>query len=109
MNKYYSITVDGAENISAAEKFIGANCTKDLLIHGRRIAQAEIVIPFGECGYRCSDSPFGLVSFSYILPANVGKVLDSIKRLGFSGIALVSEESENECFVKTLSCFATVI
>lgn len=109
MNKYYSITVDGADNISAAEKFIGANCTKGLYVHGRRIAQAEIVIPFGECGYRCSDLPFGLVSFSYINPANVGKVLDSMVKLGFSGIALVSEESEDEYFVKTLNCFATVI
>lgn len=109
MARYFTVTVDGLENIRAAEKFVGEYCARGIYTHGKRLAQVEVVFPFGERGYQCSKNAFGLVSVSYINPANVGKVLDTMKRLGFSGLALISEEEESGCFVKEVSCFATAI
>lgn len=109
--RYYTITVDGRENINAADRFVGQACTRGIYNHGVRLAQVEVVIPFGEQGYTCTTEKGGLVSISYIKPANVGKTLDAMKRIGFSGVAYVAEEEGSDCWVGEVpgSGFCTVI
>lgn len=109
--RYYCITVDGKKNHEAAEKFLNGCCVRGIYNYNQRLADVEIVIPFGEKGYKVSNNKYGLISFSYIKPKNVELVLNFMKILGFSGIAFCEMEEVSNGFINYVQGteFCTII
>ena len=92
-----TISVNGQPAVDLARKINGGRCCS---IIGDDLAQMEIGI---DDDGEYNGLPQKWVDFSYIRIENLNSALNEIKRLGFSGRALLFHEQINGCSIETLS------
>ena len=91
---YLELSLDGKTNIELAKKFQNGFCYRGIYDHGKRIAQLEVVLNYGEKGYTIISEKAGLIDVIGVELKNFDKVLHQLKRLGFSGFVGVSHDQE---------------
>lgn len=89
----YTIRAYGENNIKSADKFLADACySRGVYNHGCELARLQIVE-----GYDIkSNTTVDFVLLAYIRPRNVEKVLDAMKRLGFSGAVYVEAMNDGQ-------------
>ena len=92
---YLELSLDGKTNIKLAKKFQNGFCYRGIYDHGKRIAQLEVVIDYGEQGYTIINDKTGLITVIGIELKDFDKVLKQLRRLGFSGFVGVSHDEEH--------------
>lgn len=91
---YLELSLDGKTNIELAKKFQNGFCYRGIYDHGKRIAQLEVVIDYGEQGYTIINDKTGLITIIGIELKDFDKVIKQLRRLGFSGFVGVSHDEE---------------
>ena len=98
----YSLYIDGKKAVEVAKKFQNGFCYREIRTHKKVIAQVEVVL----------STDFGdnqdLVSIGYIEAKNINKVLDALKKIGFSGMiaSLEEEHEEGLCYTELVEVCA---
>lgn len=92
---YFMISIRGKAAFEAARRFTADHCYKVIRIHGRPVAQAEIVC-YDENGG--NDPEEYWVDVRYIERGrDVRDTLNALEKMGFSGLAYVVRLEKKEC------------
>lgn len=101
----FNIAINGQKAVDVARAFVGPACYRGIYNHGKRIAQAEIVID--EPG-TYKGHPNKWVDVTIPEQQNVESVIKQLSRIGFAGCpCMVQAETVTGCWIDSvdLCCF----
>ena len=107
-NRYFVISINGQKAVDMGYKFQKGSCYRQIMNHGKAIAQLEVVVDDG--GYY-NGNPNKWVDVAYIKTGrDVKTTLDILSKLGFSNCpCFVSYMVQTECREEETELFCTII
>lgn len=108
IQRYFTIAINGQSAVDAGYKFQGRNCYRDIITHGAKIAQLEVVID-DDGDY--NGIPQKWVDVSWIKTgADVQRALRALAKIGFAGCPCVVSACElTGCIEDSTELFCCII